>query len=109
MRGKRLPYRLTTELICLFFWQYQTVPLNVIEFDTDSVSPTFLLKGSEHDFPKHAALAGYFKLKALEKQQIQEGLCDCLIRPKSRTRNFPKERCHPCERKRRTLLPEIGN
>ena len=74
-----------TELICLFFWQYQTVLLNATEFDSDGISPTFLLKGSEHDFPKHAALADYFKLKALEKHQIRKGLCDCLILPKSRT------------------------
>ena len=74
-----------TELICLFFWQYQTVLLNATEFDSDSISSTFLLEGSEHDFPKHAALADYFKLKTLEKHQIQKGLCDCLILPKSRT------------------------
>ena len=48
-----------------------TKPLKLIKCNS-CISP-FLLKGSEHDFPKHAALADYFKLKALGNSRYRKG------------------------------------
>lgn len=50
-----------------------------------------------------------FELKALEKQQIQEGLSDFPFSTWKLVLKFPRKRCTPWTKKRTSSSPETGN